>query len=358
MNIQHNSPPTQAGDTSIGQSNPENIGAQPRLLYLRQRDDDESPYRRHEMLESTHPRHYSDFLGEISAIDWLPRNPHSLSPNDLWKNLRKASGQYDGYFANASSLLVLAANVGGLRSVPYYMLYWGNSSQSRVRNLVIRLNLLLARRILVNDRDSLDELVVEWGLPQSKVTWLPLPVDTDYYHPCDEMASDYLLVPGDTKRDEGFVCEVAKQGKWPIMRSVKQSPTAVCYKAQPTSLMRMLTLKQWAAFSEIRRNTQRARAVLLPLEDKPEPLGLTALLESMACGRPVIISEGRAARDHIVHGVTGFVMRGPRETWLRQLADVLKDARLLETVGAKARRYAVETHSFPAVRRAWCEVFE
>lgn len=347
---------SQPGCSSLAQSTTGSSGAKLRLLYLRERDSDESPYRQHELRESSRPRQYSDFLSELYEIDWLSRSPHSLSPNDLWKNLSKASGQYDGYFANASSLLVLATKVGGLRTVPYYMLYWGNSSQSWVRNLVVRLNLLLARRVLVNDRDSLDELVAEWGLPPSKVSWLPLPVDTDYYHPCNEMASDYLLVPGDTKRDERFVCEVAKQGKWPIMRSIKQSPSPAFYQAQPASIMRMLTLKQWAAFSEIRRNTQRARAVLLPLEDKPEPLGLTALLESMACGRPVIISEGRAARDHVVHGETGFVLCGPRETWLQQLADVLEDAELLETVGAKARRHILETHSFPVVRAAWRNV--
>jgi len=56
---------------------------------------------------------------------------------------------------------------------------------------------------------------------------------------------------------------------------------------------------------------QRARATLFPIEWE-EPFGLV-MVESAACGTPVLATRRGAVPEVIEHGVTGFVADEPRE---------------------------------------------
>lgn len=326
-----------------------------RILYLRIRDGESSPYRQHELREPTHPRHYSDFLAEQHGLDWLPRSPHSLKPGDLAANLRDARRGNECMLAVSPSLFVPFALGLGLVRRPYVLVFWGNASRSKLRRLVVGANLFLAKRVIVSDLDTRDELIAGWKIAPAKIKWLPLPVDTDYYQPVSAPRRDYVLVPGDTKRDEALVLAVAETGAWPVVRSVKNGAGLGRYASHRATEAGRILIKHWAAFSEIRANTQHALAVLLPFEECPEPVGLTALLEAMACGRPVIISPGRAARDHVIHGQTGFVLRGDRSTWVAQIAEILTQRNHLDEVGTRAREYVVARHSFAATSTAWAD---
>ncbi|MGA3007327.1 MAG: glycosyltransferase family 4 protein [Opitutaceae bacterium] len=328
------------------------------MLFLRVPDSEDSPYRQHELKEATHPRHYSDFLAGQYSLDWLPRSPHSLKPGDLIANARTARRGHGGMLAVAPSSFIPFALGLGLVRRPYYLVFWGNASRSKLRRLIVRANLFLAQRVIVSDRDTRDELITKWKMPPAKIAWLPLPVDTDYYRPVAAPRGDNVLVPGDTKRDEALVLAMAEKGDWTIVRSVKNCAGLGLYAGHPAIGSGRILIKKWATFSEIRANTQHALAVLLPFEECPEPVGLTALLEGMACGRPVIISPGRAARDHVVHGQTGFVLSGDRSTWVTQIAEILGQRSRLDEVGARAREYVVARHSFEAAKAAWADTLK
>ena len=55
----------------------------------------------------------------------------------------------------------------------------------------------------------------------------------------------------------------------------------------------------------------RARALLFPI-DWPEPFGLV-MIESLACGTPVIAYERGSVPEVLQHGVTGFIVRNQQE---------------------------------------------
>src|SRR5207344_2770923 len=83
---------------------------------------------------------------------------------------------------------------------------------------------------------------------------------------------------------------------------------------------------------------QDARATLFPIEWE-EPFGLV-MIESMACGTPVIATRYGAVPEVIDDGVTGVIV----PSW-RDMGDALERA---DAIDAKAQRRIVEERFSPA----------
>lgn len=62
-------------------------------------------------------------------------------------------------------------------------------------------------------------------------------------------------------------------------------------------------------------------------------------LEYAALGIPVIASDAAPYRDFVIDGVTGFLVSRPHE-WELRLRDLVNDADMRESMGAKAREHA------------------
>jgi glycosyltransferase involved in cell wall biosynthesis len=73
---------------------------------------------------------------------------------------------------------------------------------------------------------------------------------------------------------------------------------------------------------------QHARATLFPIEWE-EPFGLV-MIESMACGTPVVATRWGAVPEVIEHGRTGVIV----DDW-RRMADALEEADALEPVALR-----------------------
>jgi glycosyltransferase involved in cell wall biosynthesis len=84
-----------------------------------------------------------------------------------------------------------------------------------------------------------------------------------------------------------------------------------------------------------------ARALLFPI-DWPEPFGLV-MIESLACGTPVVAIRGGSVAEIIEHGVTGFVVD--------TLEEAMTAATHVDTIDRRACRRAFEER-FSATRMA------
>jgi glycosyltransferase involved in cell wall biosynthesis len=328
-----------------------------KTLYLKAADPPTSHYRQHEQAEALRPFNYVDYFrppllpgGEVAQ---LPHSPNTLHPGRLLANLRRLRGSgADVFFATSPSLHVVLAHYAGLVRGRYVLLCWATAQRSRLHRWLFAQQLRLARRILVNDSRTREQLVRDWAVPAVRIVWLPFGIDADYFVPVAEPARRHLLVPGDAVRDEAFVLELAAAGLGPVVRGIKDEGIRDFYAAQPP-WANPVEVRWLRPFSEIRANYQHARAVIIPVRNDREPSGLTALLEGMACGRPCLINEGRTTADYVEDGVTGFVLKGPRGTWLEQVRRILQDAGALERVGQQARARVMARHAIPQVHRLW-----
>jgi len=88
---------------------------------------------------------------------------------------------------------------------------------------------------------------------------------------------------------------------------------------------------------EVMRRMARAGFLVSP-HRSPGTFGLV-IAEAMACGRPVICSDIGAARESVVHGETGLLVRPGDPASLRHaIAEITEDDQGLARMGAAARR--------------------
>jgi glycosyltransferase involved in cell wall biosynthesis len=95
--------------------------------------------------------------------------------------------------------------------------------------------------------------------------------------------------------------------------------------------------------SELREVYAASAFSVMPLHDVDFQAGITAILESMAMARPVVCTRTRGQTDTLVDDVTGRYVAVGNSVELRTvIEELLGDRKLLERMGAAARRWVVE----------------
>ena len=102
---------------------------------------------------------------------------------------------------------------------------------------------------------------------------------------------------------------IAKACGWPLKIAAKVDPSDVLYfKNEIAPLMEHPLIEFIGEIPDSKKSAflGQARAMLFPI-DWPEPFGLV-MIESLACGTPVVAFRGGSVDEVIEDGVTGFVV--------------------------------------------------
>jgi glycosyltransferase involved in cell wall biosynthesis len=173
-------------------------------------------------------------------------------------------------------------------------------------------------------------------------------------YPLAEEKGDYLLFLGRSSPEKGpeHAVDIAKAAGMPLKMAVKIAEPAEREHWETEVVPRM------TGEEEVFRNAahehkvdllQHARATLFPIQWE-EPFGLV-MVESMACGTPVLACPRGAAREVVEEGVNGFFA-----------ADVAAMVQALDKVGSidpkACRRTVEERFSAEAMIRGYEAVFE
>ena len=128
------------------------------------------------------------------------------------------------------------------------------------------------------------------------------------FHPEPEL---YLAFLGRISREKRVdrAIAIAKACGWPLKIAAKVDPTDVQYfKHEIAPLMDHPLIDYIGEITDAEKSAflGNARALLFPI-DWPEPFGLV-MIESLACGTPVVAFRGGSVAEVIEDGVTGFVV--------------------------------------------------
>ena len=185
---------------------------------------------------------------------------------------------------------------------------------------------------------SLNQRKPKPGLPW--VANCPNALDLSLY-PYGGTRGEYLLFLGRMSADKGAhrAIEVALQAGMPLKLAGKnREPAEIAFFEAHVAphLSGDIEYLGEVTHEEKVALLQNARATLFPI-DWEEPFGLV-MIESMACGTPVIATRCGAVPEVIEHGVSGIIVDDYRE-----MAAALDEADRLEP--ARLRRFAEERYS-------------
>ncbi|MGB9626857.1 MAG: glycosyltransferase, partial [Phycisphaerae bacterium] len=133
-------------------------------------------------------------------------------------------------------------------------------------------------RVLCLTPSLAEHLAQAYGLRPENLAWLPFGVDTEFFRPGDGThAGDFVLVPGNHRRDEAAVMDAARSSDGPRVVRVTNAPwVRETYRralGEDPHLATGLTLEQSVSPRRLRELYQRARLVWLPLLASREPAG-------------------------------------------------------------------------------------
>ena len=192
--------------------------------------------------------------------------------------------------------------------------------------------------------------------PEAKLPWVgnvPNALDLDAY-PFHSDRGEYLLYLGRLSPDKGAhrAIEVARAAGVPIKLAGKKRERAEqdYFDAHVKPLLGddAEYLGETSHVSKVAL-LQNARATLFPI-DWEEPFGLV-MLESMACGTPVIATRRGAVPEVVEHGRSGIIVDDAAE-----MVDAVRETDRIEP--ADCRRHVEEHFSAERMVAAYVKVYE
>jgi glycosyltransferase involved in cell wall biosynthesis len=205
-------------------------------------------------------------------------------------------------------------------------------TRKRVQDMVLP----YVDRVLVYGKIQQEYLRKQYG-QKVAVTFLHHRVSTEFFNPAklpestDADHSTVISVGGDISRDFETLCRAA----------VGLDARVVVYSRKPiqATIPGNVTInKDWISYADLRRRYDDAGIVVVPLHAAMHPSGINALLEAMAMGKAVIISDSPGIRDYVNHGITAWVVPPEDPAALREaIAYLLNQPDVARELGRNAR---------------------
>jgi glycosyltransferase involved in cell wall biosynthesis len=262
-------------------------------------------------------------------------------------NAREVTAPFEiwGTDVVVTPLAALFPAVARARRLPVVLLNFGLNliwrRASSARRMLMRASLTSAARIICLGRAQHDELVRQTGLGEERVVTLLVPIDTAFFRPeLDRRGTGVLTVGKDLARDYATFAAA--------MRGVDAPATVVAHprNLEHVSLPARTAVSGWIPSAGLRRAYAEAGCVVVPQRGADYPYGseaggLTALLEAMAMGKPIVATDRPVVRDYVEDGVEALLVPPEDPAAMREAIErVLGNHDLARRLGSAARERA------------------
>ena len=169
-------------------------------------------------------------------------------------------------------------------------------------------------------------------IPRDRITFFPMAPPPHFFEAQVRPCKDYILAYGNSDRDyDTLVSAIDGLSARLIILSQRYQPRAplppnvslVTKKIVGQDLIDLITAAQF---------------VVLPLKHAEVSAGQTAMLEVMALGKPLIVTENSATREYALHNESALFFEAGRKDQLREhIHFLLHNPSFAEKLGATAR---------------------
>lgn len=177
----------------------------------------------------------------------------------------------------------------------------------------------------------------EWRVPRSRLHFIPVGIDTDFYAvqpwPEPDGAAVIASAGEDRYRDHELLVAAVR-----ALRAGRPGIRLELATGLPVDLPADLgTLYRGRLDGKMRELYRRAGVVAIALKPTLSGSGLTVALEAMASGRPVVMTGNPGVSDYVDHGVTGLLVPpNDVDAFAAALNELLADPQRCAEMGAAA----------------------
>lgn len=170
-----------------------------------------------------------------------------------------------------------------------------------------------------------------FGIPEKRIKFFPIAAPKHFFDYSRELGS-YIFSYGNSDRDYDTLVEAVKNLS---VELIILSQTYIPKSRLPKNVQ-IITKPHYGI--DLINLILGSRMVVLPLVSANVSAGQTALLESMALGRTVIVTRNMATEEYGEHGKSLFFYEAGNVKQLRDIINSLyHNSQLLEEIGKKAR---------------------
>jgi Glycosyl transferases group 1 len=208
----------------------------------------------------------------------------------------------------------------------------------RVRLALLRMALPGIDMLLCTSREEAGLYAAMFGLAPGRVSFFPdVPPSQFLTAQAAGPLSDYIFACGNSDRDfDTLLAAVEGLGYDTVILSQQFTPR----RPLPDGVRILSHRISMQAMQEL---IQQAAVVVVPLEHERVAAGQNSLLEAMALGRPVIVTDNFATREYAVQGRTALLCPpGDAARMAQLLRQVFEDRNATEAMAARARKATEE----------------
>jgi glycosyltransferase involved in cell wall biosynthesis len=183
------------------------------------------------------------------------------------------------------------------------------------------------------------------GIPENKLHLIPFHADHRFYHPMETPQRNMICSAGLEWRDYPTMIEAVKGLDIEVCLAAASPWSKHKNETEDRALPENISARRYS-YCELRQLYAESRFVVVPLYDNDFQAGVTTLLEAMAMGKAVIVTQTMGQRDVIEDGVNGLYVPpanpgAMRAAILRLMENPVETARM----GENARRTIEERMS-------------
>lgn len=175
----------------------------------------------------------------------------------------------------------------------------------------------------------------EWRITPGRLHFIPLGIDTDFYveQPADPAARTVMSAGEDRFRDHATLVAAVEQVRATVPGVGLELASSLPVHA-PDGLV---TLHSERLNGRIRDLYRRAGVVAIALHPTVTGSGLTVVLEAMASGRPLVVTDNPGVSDYVQHGETGMLVPpGDVDAMAAAIRALMLDEDMRLEMGARA----------------------